>query len=225
MPPRVSYRARLLDPDAPSRRHHLALAAAAGGGVALLGAFVARLGADEHWPLDHSLRAALATHRIPGLRPTLHVAGLAGSAVIYVPATLLATALIARKTGDLDRAMPLVGAVAGAAVASLGLKRLVRRPRPHSGSGPRNERPSFPSGHATRASAAALMIAYILVRERMAPRRVAMPLAIATAVATGISRAYADAHWTTDVVGGLALGSASAALAAMWYELSRMADT
>ena len=224
MPPRLLARVRESDPDEPSRRHHLALAAVAGGGVALLGAFVARLGADEHWPLDHRVRAALATHDAPALRAALRVAGLAGSVAVYVPATLLATALIARTTGDLERAMPLVGAVAGAAAASLGLKQIVRRPRPRIASAPRNDRPSFPSGHATRASAAALTIAYILVRERIAPRRVAMPLAISIAVATGLSRAYADAHWTTDVIGGLALGSSSAALAAIWYEWTRVTD-
>ncbi len=44
---------------------------------------------------------------------------------------------------------------------------------------------SFPSGHATRASAAALTIAYVLVRERLVPKSVALPVALAIAAAAG----------------------------------------
>jgi undecaprenyl-diphosphatase len=209
------------DPDAPSRRHHLALAAVASGGVALLAGLVARLGIDEHWPIDHAVRATLSSHDIPKTRSALRVAGAAGTVGVYVPATIIAITLIARKQGDRDRLLPLAGAIASAALASLLLKRAVPRKRPRSASGPANEKPSFPSGHATRATAAALAIAYVLVRERMVPRSLALPLALAIAAATGVSRAYADAHWTTDVVGGWALGGATAAASALWYEQLR----
>jgi membrane-associated phospholipid phosphatase len=209
------------DPDAPSRRHHLALAAVASGGVALLAGLVARLGIDEHWPIDHAVRATLSSHGIPKTRSALRVAGAAGTVGVYVPATIIAITLIARKQGDRDRLLPLAGAIASAALASLLLKRAVPRKRPRSASGPANEKPSFPSGHATRATAAALAIAYVLVRERMVPRSLALPLALAIAAATGVSRAYADAHWTTDVIGGWALGGATAAASALWYERLR----
>lgn len=206
------------DFDAPSRRHHLALAAVASGSVALLAALVTRLGIDEQWPIDHAIRDTLSSHRIPKTRAALRLAGLAGSVGVYAPATIIATALVARRQADRDRVLPLIGSVAGAALASVILKRMVRRSRPRPKSGPLNEKPSFPSGHATRASAAALVIAYVLVRERMVPRSVALPVAIAIAAAAGVSRAYADAHWTTDVVGGWALGGAAAAASAIWYE-------
>jgi membrane-associated phospholipid phosphatase len=209
------------DLDAPSRSHSLALAAVASGGVALLATLVARLGIDEHWPIDHAIRETLSSHGIPRTRGALRVAGAVGTVGVYVPATLLAIALVARKQRDRDRVLPLAGSIAGAALASLLLKRVVRRPRPRPKSGPVNEKPSFPSGHATRASAAALTIAYVLVRERMAPRSVALPLALTIAAAAGVSRAYADAHWTTDVVGGWALGGAIAAGSALWYETLR----
>lgn len=208
------------DPDAPSRRHHLALGAAAGGGIALLAALVARLGVDEHWPIDHTVRAALSSHAIPRTRKALRAAGAAGTVGVYVPATLLAMAIVARR-GDRSRTLPLIGSIAGAAAASLLFKRIVRRPRPRTSIGSANEKPSFPSGHATRASAAALAIAYVLVRERLVPRAFALPVAVTLAVAAGVSRAYADAHWTTDVVGGWALGGASAAGSALWYETLR----
>lgn len=207
--------------DAPSRRHHLALAALAGGGVALLSALVARLGVDEHWPIDHRVRSKLASHGKPRLRATLKVLGASGTIGVYAPATLLAMLLIARRTGERERAWPVAGSIVAAAAGSLVLKHLVKRPRPQPTNGPINEKPSFPSGHATRASAAALAIAYVLVRERMSPREVALPLAMAISLGTGVSRAYADAHWTTDVIGGWALGGASAALSALLYEKIR----
>jgi undecaprenyl-diphosphatase len=209
------------DSGAPSSRHTLALATVAGGGVALLSALVARLGIDEHWPIDHAVRAALSSHGIPKTRTALRIAGSAGTVGVYVPATLMAMTLLARRQGDRDRLLPLAGSMAGAAAATLLLKHLVRRPRPRPRCGPVNEKPSFPSGHATRASAAALAIAYVLVRERLVPRAVALPIALAIAATTGVSRAYADAHWTTDVVGGWALGGATAAGAALWYEKLR----
>jgi undecaprenyl-diphosphatase len=134
---------------------------------------------------------------------------------------LLAGVLIARRSGRNAHAWPVAGSVVAAAAASLLLKHLVRRPRPRGTTGIYNEKPSFPSGHTTRASAAALAIAYVLVRERMTPREVALPLAIALSIGTGVSRAYADAHWTTDVIGGWALGGASAALSALYYEYVR----
>jgi membrane-associated phospholipid phosphatase len=211
----------LHDSSAPSRRHQLALAAVAGGGVALLAALVARLGVDEHWPVDHAVRAALSSHGIPRTRAALRAAGAAGTVGVYVPAILLAMGLVARRQRDRDRLFPLVGSIVGAAAASLVLKRIVKRPRPLPKSGRVNAKPSFPSGHATRASAAALAIAYVLVRERMVPRALALPIALAIATAAGVSRAYADAHWTTDVIGGWALGGAAAAGSALWYEKLR----
>ena len=217
---RLAHR-NIADVDAPSRRHHLALAAVAGGGVALLAAMVARLGVDEHWPIDQRVRARLASHGRPRLRAALRIVGTSGAVGVYVPATLMAMLLVARRSGQKNRAWPVAGSVAAGAAGALALKHMVKRPRPRTKNGPINERPSFPSGHATRASAAALAIAYVLVRERMTPREIALPLAIAISLGTGVSRAYADAHWTTDVIGGWALGGASAALASLYYEYVR----
>ena len=210
----------ITDPAAPSRRHHLALATAVVSGVALLTALVAQLGADENWAIDEKVRATLGAKGHRRTRAALRVAGTAGTVGVYLPAVALTSLLLMRRRTGAD-ALPLVASVAGAAGASWLLKRLVRRPRPRPLRGPVNERPSFPSGHATRASAVSLTIAYLLVRERLVPAPVAMPLAVAIAFAAGVSRAYADVHWTTDVIGGWALGGASAGMSAMLYESRR----
>lgn len=212
---------RMQNPNAPSRRHRVALAAVAGGGVALLAAFIARLGIDEQWQIDHHIRSVLSEHEIPRTRAALRAVSTAGTVGGYAPATLLAIIIIASRRDARARLLPLAGSVAGAVTTSLALKHVVRRPRPRTKAGPVNEKPSFPSGHATRATATALAIAYVLVRERMVPRSIALPIAVAIALATGVSRAYADAHWTTDVIGGWALGGASAAASALWYERLR----
>jgi undecaprenyl-diphosphatase len=212
-----------LDSQAPSRRHRLALGTAASTGVALLSALVARLGADEHWPIDRHVRAVLQTHGIRRTRAALDMVGKAGTAPAYLPAAAFAAAIVARRR-DLAHAAPIVMSVAAAVGASWVLKRIVRRNRPLPISGPPIARPSFPSGHATRASAAGLVIAYVLVRERILPHAT-IPLVGLLAAAVGISRAYADAHWTTDVIGGWALGGATAAAGALAYERVRAADT
>jgi membrane-associated phospholipid phosphatase len=205
------------DPFAPSRRHRLGLAAAVGGGVALVAAVVAGLGADQGWPVDRQVRRTLEGRRHPRIRAAMRIAGAPGAVGVYVPATLIIASVI-RYNHDIKRTVPGIATVGAAALASLALKRVVRRERPAGESGPSRETHSFPSGHATRATAMALMGAYLLVRERIVPAEVAMPAAAAIALITGASRAYADAHWTTDVIGGWALGAAAAAGGALWYE-------
>ncbi|MDH3753722.1 MAG: phosphatase PAP2 family protein [Acidimicrobiia bacterium] len=63
----------------------------------------------------------------------------------------------------------------------------------------------FPSGHA----AVATTLALIVTR----PRSPARAAALATAVATGVSRMYVGAHLPLDVIGGLAIGAAAGSTA------------
>jgi membrane-associated phospholipid phosphatase len=210
----------MADPFAPSLRHQLGLAASIAGGVALVSGIIAGLGADEHWPIDARVRATLARKRHPRIRASLDVAGRAGTVAGYGSvAVVFATAIAYHR--DIKHAAPVFASAAVAAGASALLKRVVRRPRPERAAGPVKARHSFPSGHATRATATALTGAYLLVRERLAPAEITMPFAAAVAIATGVSRTYADDHWTTDVIGGWALGAAVAAGAALWYEAIR----
>jgi membrane-associated phospholipid phosphatase len=101
--------------------------------------------------------------------------------------------------------------LAGGAVEQL-FKFLVGRPRP------RGVNWGFPSGHVTAAATFAVIVLYILSRERVSPatRTVALVLAVALVGAVGFARVILNAHWPTDVVGGALLGAGCAAAGAWW---------
>jgi undecaprenyl-diphosphatase len=104
-------------------------------------------------------------------------------------------------------------AVLLASVLSGGLKELVGRVRPPfadanvAALGAVPDSPSFPSGHATTAFAAAAVVGAFHPRLRV-------PL-FALAALVGISRVYLGVHYAFDVVAGAALGTALG-LAVAW---------
>lgn len=96
---------------------------------------------------------------------------------------------------------------AGAHLASMGVKRIVRRPRPtHVAPRARTAgRHSFPSSHAASATAAA--VGYGMLGAYAVP-----PLAAAMC----LSRLVVGVHYPTDIAAGAALGAATAGLGARW---------
>lgn len=102
--------------------------------------------------------------------------------------------------------------VAGAHLASMGIKRVVRRPRPGAAEYEplvrTAGRHSFPSSHAASAAAAAVAFGAL----RPTARRLAAPAAAAMCV----SRLIVGVHYPTDVAAGALLGAATAALGRAW---------
>lgn len=98
-----------------------------------------------------------------------------------------------------------VGAV-GAHAASIVIKRIVRRPRPHDPSVQVNvstpSKLSFPSSHATSTTAAAVLLG----------RLTGLPLPAVLVPPMLLSRLVLGVHYPTDVLAGSALGAASAAV-------------
>nr|WP_245981097.1 phosphatase PAP2 family protein [Streptomyces reniochalinae] len=98
------------------------------------------------------------------------------------------------------------GLVAAAHLASMGLKRVVRRPRPRlAGRAPLVRtagRHSFPSSHAASAGAAALALGGLRHRRAFG----------ALAALMCVSRLVAGVHYPSDVLAGAALGAATARL-------------
>lgn len=112
-----------------------------------------------------------------------------------------------------------VGALGGLA-AELGIKRWFHRQRPtlleHLEVVTST---SFPSGHATAAASIYLTLAFVASRGHRvrAPRGALLGAAALTASAVGASRVYLGVHWPTDVLSGLALGTAWACAAEAIY--------
>ncbi|HXT16125.1 MAG TPA: phosphatase PAP2 family protein [Gemmatimonadaceae bacterium] len=100
------------------------------------------------------------------------------------------------------------------------VKLVVERERPHE-RGRRRRFDSWPSGHTTGATALALTMARVLYRERVITKRQAIAIATGVPLVMGAYRIIADEHWTTDVMGGWAVGTAIAAMVAAPYMRAR----
>ncbi|GGX38830.1 phosphatase PAP2 family protein [Streptomyces fructofermentans] len=125
-------------------------------------------------------------------------------AAVWLAAGLAGAALDRGRRGAWLRGTALT---AGAHLASMGVKRVVRRPRPaHVEPRVRTAgRHSFPSSHATSAAAAA--VAFGALGARAVP-----PLAAAVCV----SRLVTGVHYPSDVAAGAALGAVTARLGVRW---------
>ncbi|MFJ8634377.1 phosphatase PAP2 family protein [Streptomyces sp. NPDC093568] len=156
--------------------------------------------------VDRRILSAVHAHgrdpRVAGVARALSRAGEHGA--LWLAAGLAGAALDGGRRGAWLRGTALT---AGAHVVSMGVKRVVRRPRPAHVE-PRVRtlgRHSFPSSHA--ASAAAAAVAYgMLGAQAIAPLAAAMCL----------SRLVVGVHYPSDVAAGAALGALTARVGANW---------
>jgi membrane-associated phospholipid phosphatase len=85
---------------------------------------------------------------------------------------------------------------------------------------------SFPSGHVVRAVVAYGLIAFVI--RRLAPwpiaRLLAIPIAVVLIIIVSFDRLYLDAHWESDVIGGLLLGAIALLAATVWLDRPRTVD-
>jgi undecaprenyl-diphosphatase len=164
-------------------------------------------------PGDLQVRRELLTEDRSALRTFAGWMNLAGTWRVLLPVSLAIAALsrAARRHWWL-----WAGAFLASAVLEQAFKILVDRPRPSGFS------LGFPSGHTTAAAVFAVIAVYVVSRERLPPtaRLLLQIMAVAMMILVGWARIVLHAHWPTDVLGGLLLGTGCAA-AAIWWESSR----
>jgi membrane-associated phospholipid phosphatase len=148
----------------------------------------------------------LAAQRSPAATTVAKIVTWLGSAWVLVPLALLSCALLAR-AGLRREAVAVALSLGGAMLISTTVKQLVSRPRPPVEHLQTVTGWSFPSGHASQASAFGFALVLAL---RAAPipccelRLAWAAAAIVTAVA--LSRVWLGVHYPSDVVAGLLLG-------------------
>ena len=196
----------------------LALLLVVGGGIVLgLLAYLVRsnghvVGIDNgvaRWGNRHA--APWSTHALNG------VTQLGSIYVVVALSVVVAAGELWRKPSRWI--VPFVVAVvAGEELLANVIKGVVDRSRPTFNPAAATLGPSFPSGHTTTAAAFYAAAALLLGRGRpRIARAVLAGGAVGIAVAVAASRVLLDVHWLTDVVGGLALGSAWFAICAVAF--------
>lgn len=151
----------------------------------------------------------------------LELLGLPGA---YIPVTVLASRRLPGRGPNGARAR---ATIVGAAVAGWLTVRLTRllifRPRPPDPPRRRNDKEStFPSGHTTGVTTLITVATSVLRDEKILTSRQAMALRAGVPLLFALTRIYLREHWLTDVLGGLALGTAvgEGILAAAWSDTS-----
>jgi membrane-associated phospholipid phosphatase len=179
-------------------------------GVSLLAlASFASIGEDvfthESGTLDGAVRAWVQAHRNQTAFHLFEVLTWLGSSYILCPLAAGVGIWLWRKRGH-EMAASVVIAPSLAVSLYNSIKLIVARPRPAGLFGIHANSFSFPSGHAAMSVAAVIPIAFVLRRERILPRSIAVAVALAVPLVAGVSRVYLDVHWATDVLGGWSIG-------------------
>lgn len=156
---------------------------------------------------DLEVTRNLAEQRSSSLTTIAQVVTWAGSAFVLVPLALVCCVLLIR-AGRHREAFAVAVSLGGAVLLSGVIKLLESRPRPPVEQLQAVTGSSFPSGHATQASAFWLSLVLVMRSARLAPRLISLARALAMllVVAVATSRVYLGVHYPSDVIAGVLLG-------------------
>ena len=151
---------------------------------------------------------SLAEQRSQTLIETARVITWAGSGFVLVPLAVV-YCLVLGRAGLWREAAAVALSLGGATLIYDLTKALTSRPRPSVEHLQAVTGSSFPSGHATQASAFWLSLVLVLRATRVTPVALRVAGVLATALVLGVawSRVYLGVHYPSDVVAGVILGS------------------
>jgi len=160
--------------------------------------------------VDRPILDFFVRRRTGPLTDAVQAVSLLGSSAILVPATAVVGGAWWWRRHTWRPLALLGGCYGGSVVLYTVVKALVARPRPPAALAVAHFSGwSFPSGHATQATAFWGAAAVVMSGSNASwPRRVtAWTAALILAVAVGTSRVYLGAHWASDVLGGWIAGA------------------
>jgi undecaprenyl-diphosphatase len=185
--------------------------------LAGLGALVLR-GATR--PVDHAIRAQFPRYRRSRTKRTTETLGPIGKTWLHLTVTGGVAGYLLLKGKGVDSATTVIlSSIAAYGASATAEKFLPRRHAPWGRLSPTE--PSFPSGHALRAATVTLVTSYVLIRENVCHRNVAIPIALTIPPLTALHALYLDRHWATDIVGGWLGGVSIATACAYAYEVAQ----
>jgi undecaprenyl-diphosphatase len=150
----------------------------------------------------------VAAQRTAALTDAAKLLTWAGSALVLGPLALICCVALAR-AGHPREALAVALSLGGAMLLSYSIKQLVARPRPPVEHLQAVSGWSFPSGHATQASAFWLSLILALSATSASRRTigVAAALALSLVVVVAASRVCLGVHYPSDVLAGALLGA------------------
>lgn len=150
----------------------------------------------------------MAAQRTAALTDVARIVTWAGSAFLLVPLALIACVALLR-AGLRREALAVALSLGGARLIFNWVKLLVSRPRPPVEHLQAVTGSSFPSGHATQASAFWLSLVLVLPAAGASAKltRVAAGVALVIVLTVAASRVYLGVHYPSDVVAGMLLGT------------------
>ena len=172
--------------------------------LALFALMASRAGRDLVQPIDDAFLRRMVSIRMQPLTFIAKTLNLIGMTFVMTPIRIGITAWLAfrRRWWHLTA---FVSAIVVSEIAIGTLKALYDRPRAF-GSLVETSGASFPSGHAVAASVTAVAAVIALFPE--GPRRYRWgAAAVAFSFLMGVSRTYLGAHWLSDAVAGVLLGT------------------
>lgn len=187
-------------------------------------ALIAKVGEDvfehESGSFDAAVRGWVLAHRTPAGESFFSwVTRIGATGPVIVVAVIIGLWLWHR------RGRSVGGSIIFAPVAAVAIydtaKVIYARARPAGALTAGIRTYSFPSGHSTAAAAVIVTVVYVLWREDLLARDLAILLGVVLPLLIGISRVYLDVHWATDVLGGWAVGIFIFGLSATAYERER----